>query len=373
MMYRVAEIYDTISGEAPTAGVPASFVRLHGCPVRCATCDTAYSVFSDTSQYRLGYLQGLSHAVGNVVGTEGGLASGELYLCVRDRLYGVVDAFAVVARAHFGSTFRPEVTKIALRAALPPEILQSLTRLPRTREGRRGYVAGIFDAMSPSVYRSSVKTAIVTVVAPRGLSTIVAAGLEEWGFVRDRAEPDFRLLGGEQRFFDLFQPKVAFKYGPYERRWEPQTLVAEEIVARCTLPLVVITGGEPLQQNLDALIAELHNHALRAQVETSGAYDFRGRLRPDILVVSPKPNMKYYVAPSVLEAATVFKLVHGPPGSGFDWNEDLAWELSRTGKAVFVMAFGAPPTQEAKEEAQRVAQRHGWKYSPRLHFDLGVR
>jgi 7-carboxy-7-deazaguanine synthase len=40
---RVSEIFYSIQGEGATAGLPAVFVRLQGCSVGCAWCDTKYS------------------------------------------------------------------------------------------------------------------------------------------------------------------------------------------------------------------------------------------------------------------------------------------------------------------------------------------
>ena len=40
---RVSEIFYSIQGEGATAGLPAVFVRLQGCTVGCAWCDTKYS------------------------------------------------------------------------------------------------------------------------------------------------------------------------------------------------------------------------------------------------------------------------------------------------------------------------------------------
>ncbi|MGL4614440.1 MAG: 7-carboxy-7-deazaguanine synthase QueE [Shewanella sp.] len=40
MHYPVNEVFETIQGEGVFTGVPAIFVRLQGCPVACAWCDT---------------------------------------------------------------------------------------------------------------------------------------------------------------------------------------------------------------------------------------------------------------------------------------------------------------------------------------------
>ena len=40
---RVIEIYPSIQGESTRAGLPCTFVRLAGCPLRCRWCDTTYS------------------------------------------------------------------------------------------------------------------------------------------------------------------------------------------------------------------------------------------------------------------------------------------------------------------------------------------
>jgi 7-carboxy-7-deazaguanine synthase len=40
---RVTEIFHSIQGESTWAGVPCTFVRLTGCPLRCVWCDTAYA------------------------------------------------------------------------------------------------------------------------------------------------------------------------------------------------------------------------------------------------------------------------------------------------------------------------------------------
>tara|TARA_Y100000588_G_scaffold133899_1_gene147185 strand:- start:93990 stop:94655 length:666 start_codon:yes stop_codon:yes gene_type:complete len=39
-LYQINEIFETIQGEASYTGTPSIFVRLQGCPVGCAWCDT---------------------------------------------------------------------------------------------------------------------------------------------------------------------------------------------------------------------------------------------------------------------------------------------------------------------------------------------
>ncbi len=40
---RITEIFHSIQGESTHAGLPCTFVRLTGCPLRCSWCDTTYS------------------------------------------------------------------------------------------------------------------------------------------------------------------------------------------------------------------------------------------------------------------------------------------------------------------------------------------
>lgn len=46
-MYKVNEVFQTIQGEGSFTGMPSIFVRLQGCPVGCAWCDTKHTWFID--------------------------------------------------------------------------------------------------------------------------------------------------------------------------------------------------------------------------------------------------------------------------------------------------------------------------------------
>lgn len=39
----ITEIFQSIQGESSLTGLPTTFIRLSGCPLRCSWCDTAYS------------------------------------------------------------------------------------------------------------------------------------------------------------------------------------------------------------------------------------------------------------------------------------------------------------------------------------------
>ena len=42
---RITEIFYSLQGETSTVGLPTTFVRLTGCPLRCTYCDTEYAFY----------------------------------------------------------------------------------------------------------------------------------------------------------------------------------------------------------------------------------------------------------------------------------------------------------------------------------------
>jgi len=46
---RVSEIFHSLQGESTRVGLPAVFVRLTGCPLRCVWCDTEYAFSGGTT------------------------------------------------------------------------------------------------------------------------------------------------------------------------------------------------------------------------------------------------------------------------------------------------------------------------------------
>jgi 7-carboxy-7-deazaguanine synthase len=83
--------------------------------------------------------------------------------------------------------------------------------------------------------------------------------------------------------------------------------------------LAVITGGEPLMHNLDALTTALHAQGFETNIETSGSYPLSGSL--DWICVSPK-KFKHPL-PEVLAVANELKVVVYNKND-FEWAEKHA-------------------------------------------------
>lgn len=105
-------------------------------------------------------------------------------------------------------------------------------------------------------------------------------------------------------------------------------LSAEEITAiikQTPAQLVVITGGEPLMHQLDALTAALKQAGLETNIETSGSHPLSGTW--DWICLSPK---KFKAPlPAIVPQAQELKVVIFHP-SDFEWAERYA---AQTGPA----------------------------------------
>ncbi len=85
------------------------------------------------------------------------------------------------------------------------------------------------------------------------------------------------------------------------------TIAIDEIVAQAEKhgKLVVITGGEPLMWNLDALTSQLKQKGIQTNMETSGAYELSGFW--DWICLSPKKTK--LPTQSVYDAANELKCI----------------------------------------------------------------
>lgn len=90
-------------------------------------------------------------------------------------------------------------------------------------------------------------------------------------------------------------------------------------ISKTPTEIVVITGGEPLMHNLDALTTELHTVGLKTNIETSGAHPLSGEW--DWICLSPK---KFKAPlPEIIPFANELKIIVFNK-SDFEWAEKYA-------------------------------------------------
>lgn len=125
--------------------------------------------------------------------------------------------------------------------------------------------------------------------------------------------------------------------------------------------LVVLTGGEPLLQADDELIASLHARRFRVAVETNGTLE--APLGVDWVCVSPKVG-----APLRLTKANELKVVVPQPGMDLD-------SLSAFPSAHrFVQPMDGPCLAENTQWAVKWCLRHPqWRLSLQMHKVAGIR
>ena len=173
---RITEIFHSIQGESTWAGVPCTFVRITGCPLRCSWCDTAYA-FQGGERMTLDEILEVVREKGcPVVEITGGepLALEARQILVPDR------GFLWSARAHRG----------LLR-------IRGYDRLTRGEGEMRWKLYGLIPVMTasgPDVTRSAATRLVMEgVLVPSSL----LPGRVEWEAVDDHHAIFHRTVAGE--------------------------------------------------------------------------------------------------------------------------------------------------------------------------------
>ena len=124
--------------------------------------------------------------------------------------------------------------------------------------------------------------------------------------------------------------------------------------------LVVCTGGEPLLQLDEALIAALHARGFEVAVETNGTLAAPARL--DWVCVSPKAG-----APLVQTRGQELKLVYPQAGADPAAFEHLAFER------FFLQPMDGPDVQDNTRAAVAYCLAHPrWRLSVQTHKHIGL-
>jgi 7-carboxy-7-deazaguanine synthase len=152
------------------------------------------------------------------------------------------------------------------------------------------------------------------------------------------------------------------------------TKTVEEIVAEAkreigntgVLPIIVITGGEPLMHDLTALTDALHKEGFYINIETSGSSPLSGNL--DWICLSPK---KFKAPlPEVLPEAHELKVVVFNK-SDFTWAEKYAAEVSPTCK-LYLQTEWDKRLQMTPLIVDYIKANPQWQLSIQSHKYIGV-
>ncbi len=147
-------------------------------------------------------------------------------------------------------------------------------------------------------------------------------------------------------------------------KYEVQSLI--DAIKKTPTEIVVITGGEPLMHNLDALTAALKEAGLQTNIETSGAHPLTGNW--DWICLSPK---KFKAPlPGVLPHANELKVVIFNT-SDFDWAEKYAAQVSSSCK-LYLQPEWDKAAQITPLIIDYIKNNPKWELSLQIHKYINV-
>ncbi|WP_407522538.1 7-carboxy-7-deazaguanine synthase QueE [Lacibacter sp. MH-610] len=131
-------------------------------------------------------------------------------------------------------------------------------------------------------------------------------------------------------------------------------------------PIVVITGGEPLMHNLDALTKALHNQGYKTNIETSGSHPLSGEW--DWICLSPK---KFKAPlPELVPQAHELKVVIFHK-SDFEWAEQYAAQVAPHCK-LYLQPEWDKAAQVTPLIINYIKEHPQWELSLQLHKYINV-
>jgi 7-carboxy-7-deazaguanine synthase len=143
------------------------------------------------------------------------------------------------------------------------------------------------------------------------------------------------------------------------------TALAQEVL-KTPAEMVVVTGGEPLLHNLDALTAELQQAGLETNIETSGSSPLSGNW--DWICLSPK---KFKAPlPEVLPRANELKVIIYNK-SDFAWGEQYAAQVSADCK-LYLQPEWSKAAQMTPLIVDYIKANPRWELSLQLHKYINV-
>jgi len=164
-----------------------------------------------------------------------------------------------------------------------------------------------------------------------------------------------------------------------------QNLALEEVILEVTKlsegddgikthDLVVITGGEPLRQNIIPLCEILLKNSFKVQIETNGTL-FQKLPKKVEIVCSPKNNFNGYhpIRPDLLSRISAFKFLISAHNTNYSFVPELG--QNQYGTPVYLQPIDE--YDEAKNQANRqltlkLATKFGYRLSLQTHKFWGI-
>lgn len=139
-----------------------------------------------------------------------------------------------------------------------------------------------------------------------------------------------------------------------------------ETVKTTPTKLVVITGGEPLMHNLDALTSSLRANGVETNIETSGSHPLSGEW--DWICLSPKKFKS--PLPEVMPKANELKVIIFNK-SDFDWAEKHAALVSPNCK-LYLQPEWTKASQMTPLIVEYIKNNPKWELSLQIHKFIDV-
>lgn len=135
---------------------------------------------------------------------------------------------------------------------------------------------------------------------------------------------------------------------------------------------VVVTGGEPAQYPLKALVTALHDGGLKVAIETSGTELGFVDAGFDWITVSPKIGMPggKTIKPTAIAAADEIKHVVGKQAHIDQLDQLLAEMPPKKGATICLQPMSLSP--KATELAIQTVKQRGWRLSIQTHKYIQV-
>lgn len=142
-----------------------------------------------------------------------------------------------------------------------------------------------------------------------------------------------------------------------------------------TIKWVMLTGGEPAEQDLEALINAIHDTGRKIAMETSGTADGHlwGKARPDWVCVSPKIGMPggKKILPHVIQGADEIKMVVGKTAD-IEKLQELIKSCQVDTRQTVICLQPMSTSNRATELCIRTVQENGWRLSIQVHKYLDL-